>query len=163
VSNDLRQLWLDALRRGEYKQGKHRLRSRWDEFCCLGVLCDIHDSSRWTTNGDNDPVYIGSLEGTTNNSMGALPDEIAELMGLSNLGLFYLTDTLRSILEFHIPDEQLDGIFTDNNELSCLSILNDQGWSFEDISHVIEHARFMTLEEEDAYRANKEKELHANA
>jgi len=37
--------WLEALRSGEYKQGKRTLRRRepngeWS-FCCLGVLCDL--------------------------------------------------------------------------------------------------------------------------
>lgn len=37
--------WVDALRSGEFKQGKHRLRTvnadGPDEFCCLGVACEI--------------------------------------------------------------------------------------------------------------------------
>lgn len=32
--------WLAALRSGEYKQGKNKLRTDGD-FCCLGVLCDV--------------------------------------------------------------------------------------------------------------------------
>ena len=38
--------WLDALRSGNYKQGKNRLR-RDKYFCCLGVACDVYDSSQW--------------------------------------------------------------------------------------------------------------------
>lgn len=42
-----KQDWIDALRSGKYKQGKGRLCS--DEgFCCLGVLCDVKDPSKWT-------------------------------------------------------------------------------------------------------------------
>lgn len=37
----IRQKWIDALRSGEYKQGKGRLRNSENEFCCLGVLCDL--------------------------------------------------------------------------------------------------------------------------
>jgi hypothetical protein len=36
----IQQEWVDALRSGKYKQGKGTLR-RGDEFCCLGVLCEI--------------------------------------------------------------------------------------------------------------------------
>lgn len=32
--------WVDALRSGEYKQGREVLKSG-DEFCCLGVLADL--------------------------------------------------------------------------------------------------------------------------
>lgn len=38
----LKAKWLDALRNGEYRQGKHKLFDRdLNEYCCLGVLCDI--------------------------------------------------------------------------------------------------------------------------
>ena len=32
--------WVDALRSGEYKQGRNFL-ERDGKFCCLGVLCEI--------------------------------------------------------------------------------------------------------------------------
>lgn len=44
--------WLHALRSGEYKQGKGRLREH-AAYCCLGVLCDIHakeTGGRWSSN-----------------------------------------------------------------------------------------------------------------
>lgn len=34
--------WLEALRSGKYKQGTARL-NKGDEYCCVGVLCDITD------------------------------------------------------------------------------------------------------------------------
>jgi hypothetical protein len=34
--------WLEALRSGDYKQGKDGLRKNDDTFCCLGVLCDVY-------------------------------------------------------------------------------------------------------------------------
>lgn len=34
--------WVAALRSGDYKQGIRRLRSAEDDFCCLGVLCNLH-------------------------------------------------------------------------------------------------------------------------
>jgi hypothetical protein len=33
--------WTDALRSGKYDQGQKMLRSADDEFCCLGVGCDV--------------------------------------------------------------------------------------------------------------------------
>lgn len=38
--------WLEALRSGKYQQGRDVLRAG-DSFCCLGVACDLYDSSRW--------------------------------------------------------------------------------------------------------------------
>ena len=37
----IKRLWVKALESGEYKQGKGQLR-RGAEFCCLGVLCNLH-------------------------------------------------------------------------------------------------------------------------
>lgn len=43
----LKTKWLEKLRSGEYKQGKYCLRDYKDEFCCLGVLCDIINPDEW--------------------------------------------------------------------------------------------------------------------
>jgi hypothetical protein len=37
---EVKQMWLEALRSGKYKQGKEQLRDG-DKFCCLGVLCEL--------------------------------------------------------------------------------------------------------------------------
>lgn len=34
--------WVKALDSGEYKQTEGKLRDGRDNFCCLGVLCNIH-------------------------------------------------------------------------------------------------------------------------
>jgi hypothetical protein len=39
--------WVAALRSGKYKQGKRRLKDG-DNFCCLGVLCDISKLGAWS-------------------------------------------------------------------------------------------------------------------
>jgi hypothetical protein len=42
-----KKVWVDALRGGQYKQGRKHLRHD-DEYCCLGVLCDlVHDFGKW--------------------------------------------------------------------------------------------------------------------
>lgn len=40
MPNDIVKEWVKALRSGEYTQGRSYLR-RADNFCCLGVLCDL--------------------------------------------------------------------------------------------------------------------------
>lgn len=37
---EIKALWIEALRSGEYEQGQEYLNSE-KGFCCLGVLCDI--------------------------------------------------------------------------------------------------------------------------
>jgi hypothetical protein len=52
----LKAKWLEALRSGRYKQGQRKLRNQEDEFCCLGVLCDISGQGQWRQ-GDNSSTY----------------------------------------------------------------------------------------------------------
>lgn len=35
--------WTEALRSGEYRQGKGTLKTKNGRYCCLGVLCDIQN------------------------------------------------------------------------------------------------------------------------
>ncbi len=52
----LQKRWLAALRSGKYKQGRLRLRSG-DNFCCLGVLCDVYDPKEWGEYGTYDYAH----------------------------------------------------------------------------------------------------------
>ena len=50
MKQEIAELWAQALESGEYKQGTGRLRNG-DQFCCLGVLSDLHcrsTKSTWT-------------------------------------------------------------------------------------------------------------------
>lgn len=47
MRKELKEKWLEALRSGKYKQGRGELRSVNDEFCCLGVLCDVSGQGEW--------------------------------------------------------------------------------------------------------------------
>lgn len=47
MNKEIKAKWLEALRSGRYKQGRTLLRSIDDEYCCLGVLCDIVDPDGW--------------------------------------------------------------------------------------------------------------------
>jgi hypothetical protein len=42
MNADIKARWLENLASGEYKKGQRTLRSRDNEFCCLGVLCDMY-------------------------------------------------------------------------------------------------------------------------
>lgn len=41
MKDDIKQKWIEALRSGEYDQGAGQLRTENNEYCCLGVLCDL--------------------------------------------------------------------------------------------------------------------------
>lgn len=38
----IKQWWIDELRSGKFKQGRLALRSQNNEYCCLGVLCELY-------------------------------------------------------------------------------------------------------------------------
>ena len=41
MKSDVKEAWLEALRSGEYEQGRGVLQNSEGKFCCLGVLCDL--------------------------------------------------------------------------------------------------------------------------
>ncbi len=57
MNPEVKARWVAALRGGEYTQdkytqGKSSLRNKYDELCCLGVLCDLAGKDglgEWTT------------------------------------------------------------------------------------------------------------------
>lgn len=57
MNSEIKKKWVEALRSGLYKQGTGRLRCN-DNYCCLGVLCDITDKSKWRMTEYN--FYYGS-------------------------------------------------------------------------------------------------------
>jgi hypothetical protein len=40
--NEAVKLWVEALRSGEYQQGRHFLNDGDGHYCCLGVLCELY-------------------------------------------------------------------------------------------------------------------------
>jgi len=71
---NIKKQWIEALRSGKYKQGRYWLRHR-NEFCCLGVLCDLHAQAtncEWNT----DENYLGAAQ--------ALPKEVVNWAGLDS-------------------------------------------------------------------------------
>ena len=79
---EIKQMWLDALRSGEYKQGQGALHID-HSFCCLGVLCDLHRKNSinrldWEFNRrDNRFEYEGEA--------GELPNIINDWAGINNI------------------------------------------------------------------------------
>ena len=62
MNPEVKAKWLAALRSGEYKQGRGRLRSANDEFCCLGVLCDLYAQETgkgWEPHGTDNWTMFG--------------------------------------------------------------------------------------------------------
>lgn len=77
MNQDVKKMWVDALRSGDYRQGQYYLMDESDGFCCLGVLCDLHAKAyqhEWVRNSDDAMEYLDCTE--------ILPDEVREWAGL---------------------------------------------------------------------------------
>jgi hypothetical protein len=84
--NDNTQKLLDALRSGEYEQGRNQLRVEHSDgsfaHCCLGVACDISGAGEW--HGESRYVIgdIGDFDADMSSTR--LPRAVAEWLGWNN-------------------------------------------------------------------------------
>lgn len=70
------ELWCEALESGRYHQGGGVLRNRTG-YCCLGVACDVMDSTRWTPPDTSEDVIY-----TYEHEASFLPQSVVEWYGL---------------------------------------------------------------------------------
>lgn len=124
MDSNLKQKWVRALRSGKYFQASGALRTE-DGYCCLGVLCDVYDSSKWTLATDEDFGdesiewhYSTEFNGFNNVMKDVLPDAVMEAAGL----------------DLHNPEVPygIDGTKT------SLAVINDSGATFKQIADLIE-------------------------
>lgn len=112
MNKEIKSRWLQALRSEKYLQGKSRLRSKDDRFCCLGVLCDIYVEEglgEWMKGDDCFDL---------NGSGGYLPSDVIEWADLPHYAGWLGT--------------------IEGKPATTLSYLNDSGKTFEEIADVIE-------------------------
>lgn len=58
MNTEMKAKWVEALRSGKYTQGKGSLHPG-NCFCCLGVLCDLIDPTKWSADYAKDVLYDG--------------------------------------------------------------------------------------------------------
>lgn len=90
---DVKQAWLTALRSGDYQQGQGYLR-QGDQYCCLGVLCDLYGKAvgpEWEEDHRYDAQQVHSMHCVDT----TLPIQVqrwADLMSPNPLDLAALND-----------------------------------------------------------------------
>jgi hypothetical protein len=75
MDQTIKNKWVKALRSGAYAQIKGNLRTS-KGFCCLGVLCDVVDTTRWTSS-----IYVSHAYG---DYVAFFPPVISDASGLSH-------------------------------------------------------------------------------
>lgn len=93
---DLLKRWVAALRSGDYEQGKSQLRNIKNEYCCLGVLCDVIDPTQW---GKNYHGKWGYPHETTLEFAGIEFDFAEELASINDRGVSF--QEISNIIEEH--------------------------------------------------------------
>jgi|ERR1044072_4566124 hypothetical protein len=121
---DLKARWVTALRSGDYKQGMHYLKHN-DEYCCLGVFCEIAEVDSMVLDG---VTYFSGDRAT-------LAYEVRQEFGITEAEVFITlteknVDTLRGMLDISYNISAGEKIF--------LTTLNDHGASFDVIADLIE-------------------------
>lgn len=109
---EIKQRWIEALRSGEYKQGTTYLRQD-NSYCCLGVLCDLYNKDHYETCWE--PVTKGCDVYAIDGSGCVLPSAVEQWSGLLHCEGKY----------GEAPEHRL-------------TVLNDDGLSFQEISNIIE-------------------------
>jgi len=127
MKKEIADLWVKALRSGEYKQGQMTLYDAQEQsYCCLGVLCRLHEQ---TTNAGK---FIGYGTGPDTHPCASYVTEDDE------------GNTYEQTAVTPYPVMLWSGLLTSNGELpacdfeDCLTSRNDNGASFTEIADVIE-------------------------
>jgi len=134
MKQEIKAKWLQALRSGEYRQGRYTLRTSNNSFCCLGVLCDLYnkeDRGFWKWEYCNNGAY--SLVDKNGNDFEEtqLPWSVMEWAGLNehnpSVNVARSDDSASSLYD-------KEGCF----EATTLIVLNDAGETFNRIADIIE-------------------------
>lgn len=119
MDSDIRAEWTTELRSGKYKQGRHALHTTNDEYCCLGILCEIavaHGVIKAPLKDPNTNNYRYGNPGDGN--VAFLPREVSKWAGMDSEDGHYDSD------------DSING--------SALSSDNDSGVPFDEIADRVE-------------------------
>jgi hypothetical protein len=112
---EAKELWIEALRSGKFKQGKRALKTYDGAFCCLGVLCEVTGN--------------GYYEHTTNDTGAAAFGIVSKVFPDSD----HLTTAMS------LPAELQDILGVDKTADAFLQSCNDDyDWTFAQIADWIE-------------------------
>jgi hypothetical protein len=129
---EIKAMWLDALRSGEYRQGQGVLRSEDNEYCCLGVLCDLYQKQTGEMYWASDADKIADREDD-----GEVTHFYSYDFGNAKVGHYAFAMPPEEVFEWSglRGDAYLKG--EDGKEYN-LPEMNDNGKTFEEIAQLIE-------------------------
>lgn len=137
MNSDVKNLWIDALLSGKYKQGHECLKDHNGRYCCLGVLCDLAVKA----NVIPEPV-------TKEESYECPMTELTSYKLVTYFGSPIINHRGDIIKENHVvlPPEvtKWAGLNsydpTTNEDGRTLSNLNDDGYTFQVLANIIKES-----------------------
>lgn len=149
MKKEIKEKWIESLLSGEYKQTTKPILKSGNKYCLEGVLADIYVKS-------HDNVYwkIDKLVGVDFESFWILPEVIKQeydyrllnfnwQLVIDILGVdHHLVKSLTRVVNKY-PDkngkmlEEIKGRYVETTSLNII-VMNHEGFSFEDISKIIQ-------------------------
>ena len=128
MNAEVKKQWVEALRSGKYEQGIGVLRRHndgEDQYCCLGVLCDLYTKAF--------PKAVGRWDDVVED--GVVPFRFSDTDGMDHWQHEVLTPAVREWAGL----ETGDPILTFADDRFCVSTLNDdERLDFNSIANLIE-------------------------
>lgn len=127
---EIKKLWVDALRSGEYKQGYNALKPSNETYCCLGVLCDVHRK----VTGEGDWRAVDAVSMNSNGAATCIGNyAYVSSDGKENeaLDLPIIVKEWAELLSISVP-------FREDTECSLNAINDSKRYSFQKIAALIE-------------------------
>lgn len=132
MNPQVKEKWIDALLSGKYEQGSEKLRGA-NGYCCLGVLCDLYaqeQNKEWDFKGYSEnseeqnthPMDYWVFDGESE----FLPDSVREWAGMTFKNPQVRVD---------VTDSDCEDEWFYHDEIANL---NDTGYSFKELSNLIE-------------------------
>jgi hypothetical protein len=125
--------WLEALRSGEYKQGRDCLHNTSDDtFCCLGVLTDLYQKEQTKNKKKKLKESVDSDAYTTHTVYTEVFEQNGSVIRKSENGVLLRSVAMWAGLNDQNPDIVVNGSYR------TVAELNDEGKSFKEIADLIE-------------------------
>lgn len=150
IDPKFKNFWVAALRSGLYEQGQQVLKTQDGKFCCLGVACDLKKvpvhlkdarSSAMTAllGGLSEKIFVYGNEGDYRFDIGASTTAIPRGYGLPfvDVGDLFGDQYLGSETVFELVPR--DAEYPDELHNINLPMLNDSGYTFDQIADVINY------------------------
>lgn len=142
MDQEIKVKWMNALNSGKYKQGKCVLRKH-DEYCCLGVLCDLFrkdhmrdDYAHWEMDLTSNEHGHDLGEGVCSH-MAYTEFPSQRVIDWAGLGDRYGSFELEKLEGLPVYDRIKEAEETYGVTIESLADLNDYNFTFQDISVVI--------------------------